>query len=365
MTLPKTMRAVRLTGHGGYDKLDCRDDVPVPEPGPAEVLIQVGACGVNNTDINTRVGWYSKQVSGATSDDAGDGDVEADAGWGGSGLALPRIQGADVAGRIVAVGTGVPAARMGERVIVDPILRDPGDPGDRTKSGYYGSERDGGFAEYTVVPAVNAFAVDCPLSDAELASFPCSYSTAEYMLTRADLKAGESVVVTGASGGVGSALVQLAKRRGAFVVAIAGRAKCDAVRAVGADVVVARDAADLEEAIQGALPAGEADVAADVVGGDGFPFLIDTLRRGGRYVTSGAIAGPMVDLDLRTLYLRDLTLYGTTVMPEGVFGALVGYIERGEIRPLVAATYPLDRLAEAQQAFLEKAHVGNIVMLPK
>ncbi len=278
-----------LTGHGGLGKLEYREDLPVPAPAPGEVLIEVGAAGINNTDINTRIGWYSKKAAG---------DVEADGGWGG-GLAFPRIQGADVAGGIVAVGAGVAETRIGERVLVDPILRDPDDPRDRAKCGYLGSERDGGFAEFTAVPAVNAFAIDSGLSDAELATFPCSYSTAENMLTRVRLGEGESIVISGASGGVGSALVQLARRRGAFVVAVAGREKMAAVAAAGADVVVARDEADLEGALRKALPGGEAEVAADVVGGDGFPMLIALLERGGRYVTSGAIAGPMVALDLR------------------------------------------------------------------
>ena len=345
MVLPETMRAVRLAGHGGFENLEYRDDVPVPAPGPGEVLIEVGAAGVNNTDVNTRVGWYSG------------------GGWGG-GFAFPRIQGADVAGRIVAVGAGIRQTRIGERVLVDPILRDADDPEDRAKSGYLGSERDGGFAEFVAVPAVNAFAIESELSDAGLATFPCSYSTAENMLTRAGLSEDESVVVTGASGGVGSALVQLARRRGASVVAVAGRDKMDAVGAAGADVVLARDETDLEGALRKALPGGEADVAADVVGGDGFPMLIGLLKRGGRYVTSGAIAGPVVALDLRTLYLRDLSLFGGTIMPRGVFGALVSHIERGEVRPLLAGTFRLEQIREAQEAFVEKRHVGNFVLLP-
>ena len=364
MTMAKTMRAILLTGHGGFDRLAYREDVPLPEPGPGEVLVEVGACGINNTDINTRIGWYSKAVTGATGGDGGD-EVEADATWGGSGLSFPRIQGADVAGRIVAVGTGVPASRVGERVLVDPILRDPQHPEDRSKAGYLGSERDGGYGEYVAVPALNAFAIASDLEDTELATFPCSYSTAEHMLTRCGLVEGESIVVPGASGGVGSALVQLAKRRGAFVLAIAGRAKLEAVSAVGADVVLARDEPALETAVRDHLPGGEADVAADVVGGEGFPMLLDLLKRGGRYVTSGAIAGAVVALDLRTLYLCDLTLFGATIMPRSVFAELVGHIERGEVRPLVAGTFRLDQVRDAQAAFLEKRHVGNFVLIPR
>ena len=361
----KHMRAVRITGHGGLEKLEYLENVPPPTPAGGEVLIRVGACGMNNTDINTRTAWYSKTVTGATDAGAAAGFEQAkgdDSTWGGSGIVFPRIQGADVAGTIVEVGDGVAAARIGERVLVDPWIRDADDPGNRALAGYLGSERDGGYAQYVSVPAVNALPIRSKYSDVELATFPCSYSTAEYMLTRARLEAGESILVTGASGGVGSALVQLAKRRGARVIAIAGSSKMDAVREIGADRVIARDAADWKAQARSAAPDGAVQVVADVVGGDGFADLLDVLCRGGRYVTSGAIAGPIVDLDLRTLYLNDLELLGATVMPVGIFASLVGYIEREEVRPLLAKTFPLARMREAQRAFLEKRHVGNFVI---
>ncbi len=366
--LPERMRAVVLTGYGGLDKLEYRDDVPVPKPGAGEVLIAVAACGMNNTDVNTRTGWYSKSVTEGTTAAGGAGGFETitedAATWGASSLAFPHVQGADVCGRIVAVGDGVDAARIGERIIVDGWLRDPDEPDNRDKSGYFGSERWGGFAEYTTAPAVNAFKVETVLGDAELATFPCSYSTAEHMLERSGLAAGQTVLITGASGGVGSALVQLAKRRGATVVALAGASKMAAVDELGADHVLPRDVEGLAGALAAATGRDTVDVAADIVGGDRFAELIECLARGGHYVTSGAIAGPIVDLDLRTLYLNDLTLHGATVMPRYVFENLVGYIERGEIRPLLAKTFPLAELAEAQAEFLEKKHIGNFVVIP-
>lgn len=363
--LPARMRAVHLTGHGGLEKLEYRTDVATPVPSGGEVLIRVGACGMNNTDINTRTAWYSKSVTQATDagGPAGFGQARSDdSTWGGSGVEFPRIQGADVAGTIVAVGPGVSHARIGERVLVDPWIRDADDPGNRSLAGYLGSERDGGYAQFTTVPAVNALPIRSRYSDAELATFPCSYSTGEYMLCRARLAEGERLLVTGASGGVGSALVQLAKRRGAYVVAVAAAPKREAVEALGADGVIARDVEDFQAAARAAAPHGEVDVVADLVGGSGFPDLLEVLARGGRYVTAGAIAGPVVELDLRTLYLKDLELLGTTVMPTGIFASLVGYIEREEIRPLLAETFPLEKLAEAQSAFLKKHHVGNFVI---
>ena len=354
MTLPTVMRAVLLTGHGGYDKLEVRHDIPVPIPKSGEVLIRVGAAGVNNTDINTRIGWYSKAIAEATDVGAASGLSGAgDDGWSGEAFRFPRIQGADACGRIVAVGDGVDPARIGERVLVEPVWRGAG-PFDIR---YFGSEVDGAFADYARVPAASAHRIDSKLSDAELASFPCAYATAENILTRIGLSAHERVLITGASGGVGSAAVQLAKRRGAEVVAMARAEKADAVRALGADQVIARDA-DLV-----ALFGQEYfDAALDIVGGTQFGAMLGMLKRGGRYGVSGAISGPVVELDLRTLYLKDLRLIGCTVLEPEVFPNLIGFIERGEIRPLVAATYPLDEIVVAQEAFLTKRHVGKIVL---
>jgi NADPH:quinone reductase-like Zn-dependent oxidoreductase len=360
------MKAALLTGHGGLDRLEVRDDVPVPAPGPGEVLVEVAACGMNNTDINTRTGWYSEAVTGAMSAEAGKAgfaESRGDSGaWGGA-VAFPRIQGADVAGRIAAVGAGVAEARVGERVMIDPWIRDPEAPDDIEKAGYLGSEFDGGFAGYTAVPVVNAIPIDSTLSDAELATFACAYSTGEHLLTKTQLGVGETVLITGASGGVGSAVVQLARRRGARTIAIAGRDKAETVRGLGADAVVPRETNDLSAAVAGHAPGGRVDVVIDVVGGPLFAQVVRLLRPGGRYASSGAIAGPTVELDLRLLIYRDLEFYGATVMPPEIFRNLVGYIERGEVRPLLARTFPLEEIRAAQTAFLEKAHVGNFVLL--
>ncbi len=351
------MRAVLLTGNGGFEKLEFRDDVLVPLAGPGEVLIKIAAAGVNNTDINTRIGWYSKAVAEATEVGGASGIAGAeDDGWSGVAFHFPRIQGADACGRIVAVGEGVAVNRIGSRVLVEPVFRAEGAPLDSAI--YFGSERDGAFAEFAVAPSRHAHAVDCEWSDAELASIPCAYSAAENMLTRAELAKGETVLITGASGGVGSAAVQLAKRRGARVVGVVAADKAAAVRAIGAD-----DTIDRGSDLLATLERESVDVVIDVVGGPQFDGLLQLLKRGGRYAVAGAIAGPIVSLDLRTLYLKDLRLLGCTVIEATVFPNLISYIERGEIRPLVAATYPLADIILAQTAFLEKAHIGKIVLL--
>lgn len=356
------MHAVLLKAHGGYEQLEYREDVPVPQPQAGEVLIRIAAAGVNNTDINTRIGWYAKEVDGTTEAMAKVTAANSLAtssestSWSGSAFHFPRIQGADACGHIVAVGEGVPATRIGERVLVDPILRS-GRFGSATAPGYFGADCDGGFAQYTVVPAENACRVDSSLSDIELASFPCSYLAAETMVHRAGVQAGDRVLVTGASGGVGSAAVQLARRRGAEVVAVASASKAEGLRALGAAQVVDRGAALVE-----ALEKDAVDVIIDCVGGPQFPDYLELLRPRGRYAVAGAIGGPIVSLDLRTLYLKDLRLLGCTIDGPEVFRQLVGYLERSEIRPLVCGTWQLRDIVAAQETFLQKTHLGKLVL---
>jgi NADPH:quinone reductase-like Zn-dependent oxidoreductase len=229
----------------------------------------------------------------------------------------------------------------------------------RSPLGYFGADRNGAFAEYTKVPAVQAIRIDSQLSDAELASFPCSYSTAENLLTRAHVSDGDTVLVTGASGGVGSAVVQLAKGRGATVIAVVGAEKAERVRALGPDRIIPR-----QDKIDDVLGAEAVDVVIDVVGGPDWPLLLDALKPGGRYAASGAIAGPKVQLDLRTLYLKDLSLFGCTNFAPEIFRRLVGLIERGEVKPLVAKTFPLSDIVRAQEEFLAKQFVGKLVLVP-
>jgi NADPH:quinone reductase-like Zn-dependent oxidoreductase len=355
------MTAVLLTGHGGTEMLDYRTDVTVPVPGSDEVLVRVAAAGINNTDINTRIGWYSKSVTGDTnSGAAGIDDVDPDdATWSGTALTFPLIQGADVCGEIVAVGSNVSPDRIGERVLGRAMMRHPRpDPSNPFACWTLGTDANGGFAQFTTIPAYGAVAVNSDWTDVELASIPCASSTAENMLHRAAVGS-ERVLVTGASGGVGSAAIQLAKRRGATVTAVCGAAKADDVREIGADAVI-----DRNDDLLAALGADSFDVVVDLVAGEQWPSLLELLRPGGKYVTSGAIGGPICEIDIRTLYLKDLTLFGATFQPDQVFADLVGYIERNEIRPLVAATYPLSDIVRAQDDFVAKRHVGKLVLVP-
>ncbi|MEU9169212.1 alcohol dehydrogenase family protein [Streptomyces sp. NPDC048420] len=339
------MRGVVLTGFGGLDALEYREDFPAPRPGPGEVVVRVAAAGLNNTDVWTREGAYSA-------------DPAAPAGWRGEAIVFPRIQGADVAGRIAETGSGTPAAQVGERVLVDPMLYTGGEH-ELVRTRYLGSEQDGGYAEFVAVPAQNAHRIDSAYSDAELATFPTAYLTALRMLDRARVTAGETVLVTGASGGVGSALVQLCVLRGARVVALTSRERADEVAALGADTVLHR------ESLTPAAVTDEIDVVADVVGGPLFPRLLGELVRPlGRYVIAGAVAGPLVETDLRRLYLKQIELIGSSFGSHDDFAELVALVEDGSLKPLLARTYPLADLMAAQKEFMGRDFVGNIVVTP-
>ncbi len=351
--LPEFMHGVLLKGHGDVDQLEYRTDIPVPVPSRGQVLIQVGAAGINNTDINTRTGWYSRTDTAETSSDCGE-----KTGWSGIPLKFPLIQGADCCGKIVAVGEGVSPDRIGERVLVRTMLRSPVKfrP---FECWTFGSECNGGFAQFTLAPDDDVWSVKSHWSDEELASIPCSYSTAEGMLHRARVTHEDRVLITGASGGVGSAAIQLAKCRGAEVLAITSKDKAEWIKALGADQVFTR-----EDDLIAALGENSISAVVDLVGGKQWEVLLRLLQTGGRYAISGAIGGPLVNLDLRTIYLKDLSILGCTWQEDDVFQNLIRLIEEDKIRPMVSQTYNLSDIKLAQKDFIDKKYPGKLVLVP-
>ena len=340
------MRAAVLTRFGGPEVVELRD-VADPRPGRDEVRVRVSAAATNNTDLWTREGAYGLP-----------GDPDALSGWMGP-IDFPRIQGADAAGTVDEVGEGVGPDLVGRRVLVDPATFDGA--GDESRLvGVLGSERDGGFAEYVVVAADRVHDMtDSPLSDVELACLPIAYGTAMGMLERGGVRPDETVLVTGASGGVGLAAVQLAAARGCRVIAQTSAGKADLVRSSGADEVVDRSASGLADLAPGGL-----DAVIDVVGGSQVNALLPVLRPHGRWVIAGAVAGAVVDLDLRRLYLHNLRLIGSTMHAPAHFTALAEQARAGGLAPRVAATYPLSQIHDAHAALTERAHVGKIVVVP-
>ncbi|KAB8161485.1 zinc-binding dehydrogenase [Streptomyces sp. 3MP-14] len=347
------MKAAVLRRHGGMEALELRDDWPLPEPGPGQVLVRVAAAAVNNTDVWTREGAYGLP-----------GRPEAKAGWRGP-LEFPLVQGGDIAGNVSEVGAGVPTEWVGRRVLVDAAFyADDGE--DAPPVGLLGSERDGGFAEYVVVDADRLHDMGAsPLSDQELAALPVAYGTAMGMLERAEIRRGETVLVTGASGGVGLALVQLAAARGARVVALTSESKAAALEEAGASTTLPREAdpADLERRLDAAAPGG-LDAVADVAGGPWLARLLPALRENGRWVIAGAVAGPVVTFDLRRLYLHNLRLIGSSMHTRAHFAALAELARTGNVRPRIAAGFPLADIHAAQKTFRDGRHVGKITIIP-
>ncbi|MEM7180623.1 MAG: alcohol dehydrogenase family protein [Spirochaetota bacterium] len=354
-----TMKAVVTTGNGGYERLEYRD-VPIPKLQAGEILVHVLAAGVNNTEINTRLGWYSNTVSTGTENLSGDRQErerqKTDGGWN-EATPFPFIQGTDCCGRIVAVAEGVDKGLIGKRILIRACIRSAG--WDSLENVWMASDFDGAFAQFVKIAASEAFPIESDWTDVELGTIPCAYGTSENMVHRCQVSTGDHVLVAGASGGVGSAVIQLCKRRGAKVTAIAGKSKAEQVLAVGADRVIHRG-----DDIVAVLGESSVDVVIDNVAGEKFPDMLRVMRRGARFASSGAIAGPLVELDMRTFYLKDLLLIGCTAWDEPVFPNLVGYIERDEIKPLVAKTFPLEKIADAQEEFTTKNHVGKFVLLP-
>ena len=369
------MNGVYLQGHGGLDKLDYRKDIPVPQCKTDEVLIKVSAAGVNNTDINTRIGWYNSEVTeGTLSDNARNGidlkleDTAKVRGMGdwNVGLEFPRIQGADVAGRIVETGRNVDPNRIGERVICDPYIRPSDDYAGWENAGFLGADFDGGFAEFVTVPSRNVYRISEALSltDEALCTLPCSGGTAMNMLLMAAVRSGDTMLVTGASGGVGTFLVQIGHALGAKIIAVSGKSKIHQVSKLNPLAVVDRNSPDFVNDILEITQGDKLSVVADVVGGTYFSDLLSLLQRGGKFVTAGAIAGPMVTLDLRTLYLKSLEFYGSSAYRADAIPKLIELVEAGKVDPAVDSVLPLSDIRLAQQKFLEKKHVGSLVLTP-
>lgn len=336
MTGGATMAGVWLTGHGGPEVLRWSDAIPVPEPGPDEALVQVLAAGVNRTDVNTRTGWYAREGA-------------PEGGWAGA-IAFPRIQGADLCGRVVDGAGFAP----GTRVICPTNQAEP-TPDNPCAFRSIGSEYDGAFAQFACVPARHLYDVtDVNLSDVELGAIPCAYGTAQALLDRAGVGPGARVLVTGASGGVGLAAVQLALRRGAAVTGQCGADRAAAVAAAGAAVL---DRAAVP-------PRGAFDAVIDVVGGPGWAARLAALRPGGHYACSGAVAGAEVTGDLRTIYLNDLTIHGSTFQPPAGFAALVALLHDAPPRPVIGRTYRLADIATAQDDLISGAYAGKLVLIP-
>ncbi|WP_077528751.1 zinc-binding dehydrogenase [Vreelandella utahensis] len=367
VSIPETMAAMQLMGHGGVDQLQYRTDVATPRPGPGEVLVRVSATAKNNTDRKAREGLYPTK----------DKDEVASFAMGGEPtLTFPRIQGADVAGRVVAVGDGVDEGRVGERGLLDFNLY-PDDRRDiNLTPDYYGHGAEGGFAEYIAVPSDQFHRVDNPeLADAELAALGmCSYQTAVHMLNVAGVTAGERVLVTGASGGVGTALIQLCRVMGAIPYALSQQDKAQALKELGAEAVLDRSDMDsFTDRVMAETGGEPIDAVMDLAGGEMTDRFIDTMitdmtRRSTypRLSIAGASAGNVSEVLWTRIYLYQVQIFGVSHGTREEAEQLVAWIRSGQLKPVLHGAFRLSALREAEHYFVNRGsgYLGKIVIVP-
>ncbi|MFG6147631.1 zinc-binding dehydrogenase [Halobacillus sp. B23F22_1] len=343
------MKAVQVTGYGDADKLKVVD-IPIPEPKENEVLVKVKACAINNTEIWMREGAYG---TGAKS------------GWRPEGVQFPRIPGSDITGEIVKVGSQVDESMSGKDVVLFPFTSS-GEEGSEHISedmSFIGSEYDGGYAEYVVWPAELCY--DMPLASyLESAAFSVSGLTAWHMVKQIQVQPGETIMVTGANGGVGSLNVQIASKVfGANVIAIVGDLNDEKImKELGATYVLSYKSENLAEEILEANE-GPVDSVLDVVGDALFPTSIQVLKKGGKFCISGSAGGQKTNLDFRTVYLKHITMYGSVLGTRSEFKDMLQAIAEGKIKPVIDKSFPLDKAKEAQVYFKKKGKLGKILLL--
>jgi alcohol dehydrogenase len=334
------MRAVVLTAHGGPENLEYVTDYPKPTPGPGEVLVKIGACSLNYHDVFTRRGMPGIRVP------------------------LPVVPGLDIAGEVAALGPGVAGVALGARVLVDPIY-----PG----VGLMGEMRDGGLAEYCVASAGQLVAIPDGVSFAEAAAIPVAYGTAHRMLTtNGPIEPGQKVLILGASGGVGTASVLLAKLAGAEVIAAAGSAeKLARLKALGADHLIDYTASDFASEIQARYGRpqrrsyeGGIDVVVNYTGGDTWVPSLKVLKRGGRLLVCGATAGFAPTEDLRYIWSFELKILGSNAWARGDLESLLQLAASRRLVPVIDRILPLSEGRAAVSLLEDRAVFGKVVVTP-
>jgi len=326
------MRAGVVVAHGGAECLEYAE-TQVPEPRPGWVRVRVLACALNMLDLFVRRGMPGLHVQ------------------------LPHIPGADIVGVIDALGEGVSTPAPGALVLVDPIV----------ERGMLGESIPGGLAEYAVVPAANALALEAELSDVPLyAALPVAYGTARRLLfSRARVARGETVAVLGAAGGVGLACIQLGSAAGARMIACSSSAaKLARLAQLGASELVDTTKEDFSAQIWQLTARRGADVVVDYLGADTWPGSIKALRRGGRLVTCGASTGFLAETDLRYVWTRELDILGSDGWERQDLVELVAQVRRGELKPEIHGLYRLSQVGAALAELEDRRAVGKVVVVP-
>lgn len=340
VSVPSTMKALVLGAHGDLDQLQVVTEKPVPRAAPDGVVIRVRASSFNYHDVFTVKGMPGIKVP------------------------LPVVIGLDMAGEIAEVGEAVDAWKVGDRVLVNPLNR---------AKGLMGEMLDGGMAEYCAVSAEQLIALPDAVSFDAASALPVAYGTAHRMLiTHATVKAGERVLILGASGGVGTASLLLAKQLGAEVIACAGSdEKAAQLKALGADHVVNYRTTDFSKwAIerygkpQRRSYEGGVDVVVNFTGGDTWVPSLKCLKRGGALLVCGATAGHDPKEDLRYIWSFELRVIGSNSFYDDNLRALLAQIERGELTPAIDRVLPLEEAAEGLRLIRDREVLGKVVVNP-
>jgi alcohol dehydrogenase len=331
------VRAALIREHGGRDKI-LIEDVPTPVAGPGEIVVAVRACGLNYLDIFVRRGMPGMPIE------------------------LPRITGGDVAGVIDALGPGVTALARGQRVLLDPAIMMPDG-----SQGALGEHATGGLAEFIKVAAANAIPLPDDVSFEQAAALPIAYGTAWRMLvTRGRIKAGESVLVLGASGGVGTGCVQIAKMHGCIVYAAAGSPdKLARLRAIGADVLIDYQAEpEFHRTVRGLTGGEGVDVVVNNSGGESWVRSLKALKHGGRLLTCGATAGFDPKTDIRFIWRRELDILGSDGWTRADVLAVLDAVRAGRLKAIVDRVLPLEQIREGHRLLEDREVFGKVIIAP-
>ena len=340
------MKAALFSEFGGPEVLRIAD-VAAPEPGVGEVLIRVGAAGLNHLDA-----WVRRGLPIETT--------------------MPHIGGSDVAGTVERLGPGVTGVSTGTRVIADPSISCgacewclQGEEPLCVDYRILGEHTQGGFAEYVVVPARNLFAIPASYSFEIAAAAPLAFLTAwRALMGRAKLRAGETVLVTGASGGVSTAAIQIAKHVGTRVFAVTSRRWVDRVAALGADVVYDRDAGDFTRALAADTNKRGVDVIIDSVGAALWQQNVRSLARGGRMVVYGGTAGPKVEIDVRAMFWKQTSVMGSTMASRTEFETAMRHVFAGDFKPVLDSVLRLEDVRTAHERIEAGDVFGKLILVP-
>ena len=340
------MKAVRIHEFGGPEVLRY-EDVPDPQPRKDQVLIRVKACAMNHLDI-----WVRKGLPGVN---------------------LPHILGSDIAGEIVAVGEYLSGFKPGQRVLLAPMhfcnhcaKCVAGLQNQCREFTALGNGVDGGNCELIAVPAVNVIPIPDSLDFNQAASVPLVFLTAWHMLVgRAGIRLGQTVLVLGASSGVGIAAIQIAKLFQARVITTAGdEKKLEKARALGADYGINHYQQKISQEVRKITNKEGVDIVVEHVGAATWDESMKSLKAGGTIVTCGATTGPNVGFDLRFLFSRQLTLLGSYMGTMGELHDVLSHVFAGRLKPVVDRTFPLKDARAAHEHMQESQMFGKIVLLP-